>query len=1090
MPAKSEAQRRFVYGVKGAEFAKAHGFANRGPLPAKLSIREKRRAVRNALKGRGLLKTDPSRTATLRRSMEQALSKRFARLNLAVQRLLVDDNAFGITVNRVVVPDVQQDDNESCGAAAAMAVGRSFSVGPVTLDEWKRLLGTDKDGTDPNAIRRGLNALGLRVDARSGMELADLVRLTDRKVPVLTPVKDPDGEGHWLVVLGVSDDGVTCHDPNRGLVEIEPDDFVRRWHDRDDENRNYKRFGMAVTSSTRNAAQWQPLSSPAKVQAFQQWLRGQIKGELSDKELWHRYVQAGFRKGAARAFDDTNRSRKVMAEADPASTKRLDFYEGTRDQFLRESFAQPEAVEKVQLLAGRSFDDLENVTADMSTRMSRTLTDGLVQGQSPRQIARTMAKDVDIGKKRALLISRSEIIRAHAEGTLTALERLGIEHVGAAVEWMSTPDAKRCEACASLEGVVLTIAEARGLLPRHPNCVVGDSVIVADDVLAVMKTQYTGEIVELVTAKGRRLTVTPNHILLTEHGFLPARFAYQGLKVVDASGFDAGLINAPDNHGREASIADAFASLAKDSLMLAERVPLAPEDLHGDGAFCNAEVHIVRPDGELWRQSNPPCGGVVEGPFVSLQRADGECLLATHGAAAQLLKRVAFAADSSMGRFRDALAIRNAGLLHAKKQGFATVAGGDSSINQAAINGVATASEALAKRLCTHSLVKQTDDFISGQNESRVLVHPAKVGILPEAKVDSGFLDPASNTIGTDAELGGDFADSCSVLVQFDEIVGVDRKHVANLPVYDVQTYSTLYRVNGLVTSNCRCCWTAATPPAEPTQKIDKEEVEDALKESADLGGPSDSWPGADRTIAAKRPLANKFCPTGPGGGVDPSCGNDDRSKFIGKPVGKEEHLHADAMSAEIAAVVGGKVEEAVDSPGQKDKKPFDVRTKRRGADGFHDIEVKSLLKGEKQSLSVHEDALLRKVDHAAANPSNVFHTVAVDERATYQGGEHSGNFSGHRLYYKRGSGRYSLSQMHKVSGKAELRRLLDTPDHELPDAAKGSLPSGAAVEKLRKAAASASESRKARDRDRKERNKDQLREQARARASAKKDGA
>jgi hypothetical protein len=34
MPAKSEAQRRFIYGVKGAAFAKAHHFDNAGPLPA------------------------------------------------------------------------------------------------------------------------------------------------------------------------------------------------------------------------------------------------------------------------------------------------------------------------------------------------------------------------------------------------------------------------------------------------------------------------------------------------------------------------------------------------------------------------------------------------------------------------------------------------------------------------------------------------------------------------------------------------------------------------------------------------------------------------------------------------------------------------------------------------------------------------------------------------------------------------------------------------------------------------------------------------------------------------------------------------
>lgn len=34
MPAKSEAQRRFIYGVKGKAFAEAHHFDNKGKLPA------------------------------------------------------------------------------------------------------------------------------------------------------------------------------------------------------------------------------------------------------------------------------------------------------------------------------------------------------------------------------------------------------------------------------------------------------------------------------------------------------------------------------------------------------------------------------------------------------------------------------------------------------------------------------------------------------------------------------------------------------------------------------------------------------------------------------------------------------------------------------------------------------------------------------------------------------------------------------------------------------------------------------------------------------------------------------------------------
>ncbi len=36
MPAKSTAQRKWAFGVKGARWAKAHHFDNRGKLPARV----------------------------------------------------------------------------------------------------------------------------------------------------------------------------------------------------------------------------------------------------------------------------------------------------------------------------------------------------------------------------------------------------------------------------------------------------------------------------------------------------------------------------------------------------------------------------------------------------------------------------------------------------------------------------------------------------------------------------------------------------------------------------------------------------------------------------------------------------------------------------------------------------------------------------------------------------------------------------------------------------------------------------------------------------------------------------------------------
>jgi SPP1 gp7 family putative phage head morphogenesis protein len=210
---------------------------------------------------------------------------------------------------------------------------------------------------------------------------------------------------------------------------------------------------------------WKFTTDSDKVKAFQQWMTEQLDSTLlssSQEAQWRAYIEAGYRKGAGRAFDD--------GKAAARGQQTLDYYAGTRDEFLRSTFAQPVSVERVKLLAGRSYDDMENVTADMSTRMSRSLVDGLIQGKSPREIAGSLSDDLDLSRSRAETIARTEVIRAHAEGQLDSMQQLGVDAVGVQVEWLATEDGNQCDECSDLEGTVLPIDEARGMLPRHPNC--------------------------------------------------------------------------------------------------------------------------------------------------------------------------------------------------------------------------------------------------------------------------------------------------------------------------------------------------------------------------------------------------------------------------------------------------------------------------------------------------------------------------------------------------------------------------------------------------------------------------------------------
>jgi SPP1 gp7 family putative phage head morphogenesis protein len=213
---------------------------------------------------------------------------------------------------------------------------------------------------------------------------------------------------------------------------------------------------------------WRFQSDPDKRRLFISWLQEQqddlgLTSLQEPEDVWlEKYIQKGFEKGSGRAFDDTKK---------PALASNLDFYEGTRSQFLQSSFRRPEAINKVKLLAGRTFDDLRGVSQAMSTQISRELVDGLIAGNNPREIAKSINKTVDkIGKNRANTIARTEVIRAHAEGQLDALEQLGVETVGVAVEWSTAGDDRVCPLCSPLEGIVMTLKEAKGTIPRHPNC--------------------------------------------------------------------------------------------------------------------------------------------------------------------------------------------------------------------------------------------------------------------------------------------------------------------------------------------------------------------------------------------------------------------------------------------------------------------------------------------------------------------------------------------------------------------------------------------------------------------------------------------
>ncbi|MFA5376354.1 MAG: phage minor head protein [Dehalococcoidia bacterium] len=338
-------------------------------------------------------------------------------------------------------------------------------------------------------------------------------------------------------------------------------------------------------------ARWVFQSRPQQIAAFLKWLQGVLKDEvLAGKDdglgeaYWRKFVEEAYQKGQGRAFDDV----RV-----PAVQKDMRWYNGTKEEFLRSSFGRPMSIEKVQLMAGRVFTDLKGVTEAMAVVVSRELTEGFARGDNPHVLARRLKDELGFGSNRAATIARTEVIRSHAEGQLDAMERLGVTEVGVMVEWDTAGDGRVCRLCQAMDGVVLTIKEARGMIPRHPNAVfAGSSFASYGECEELVRAWYCGPAIVLTLRSGlARTTIGPNHPILTPRGMVPAAQLREGDYVLydhRKNGSSTGL-----NVNQVPTVENIFESLLR--VTGNSGIVATSSDLHGDRVFCQGKVEAIWP---------------------------------------------------------------------------------------------------------------------------------------------------------------------------------------------------------------------------------------------------------------------------------------------------------------------------------------------------------------------------------------------------------------------------------------------------------------------------------------------------------------
>lgn len=199
--------------------------------------------------------------------------------------------------------------------------------------------------------------------------------------------------------------------------------------------------------------------------------------------------------------------------------------------------------------------------------------------------------DEALGRARVRLreVAEGDMQQVYSESSRAAMQ--GLREDQRPTGWRRVPVGQfTCAFCLVAATQRYRIEE---LNPIHPGCVPAGTKVRAYGVLGATRRRYSGELTVVTTATGDQISVTPNHPILTDRGWIPASRVRPRDYVLNSSGAQWMTGGGPYESHRPALAEDVWRSLAMTFGFV--QVPLSAEDFHGDGS--EGEVDVVRTDG-------------------------------------------------------------------------------------------------------------------------------------------------------------------------------------------------------------------------------------------------------------------------------------------------------------------------------------------------------------------------------------------------------------------------------------------------------------------------------------------------------------
>ena len=434
----------------------------------------------------------------------------------------------------------------------------------------------------------------------------------------------------------------------------------------------------------------------------------------------------------------------------------------------------------------------------LKVELERLLRIGLIQGRNPNVLMRDVEKALKVSKYEARRVMVTEMCRVQTGAQKQTYERNGYDQYTFIVEH----DDRLCDDCRDLDGQIFYVkdmAPGHNAPPIHPFCVLPGTKIIAPDMEAITRSWYSGLVVEMTLTNGRRLAVTPNHIMLTSRGWVRAKFIRKGDNVFRyCGGVEPNAVESPTNDDGVPAIEKVFATLAKSSTSATRRVPSAPVYLKGD-VVPDTEIDVIFTNGELWDKLDTKTRELVSKVgFVGAFEL-GEIPLNVLSLPAKTLVTMGLAADGIVSGLCELLILRGSPLTHHELVRLRLPSDYDARLIKAASDDGAGNTKGFSE--CIDALPGE----ISINNRINV---KGLSGVDWDALSDAILSEKTADDTGIMMGNGRNFCDALPGLIQLDNIVDVSLSEYSG-HVYDASSLSTLYIANGIITSNCRCSTSA-----------------------------------------------------------------------------------------------------------------------------------------------------------------------------------------------------------------------------------------------------------------------------------------